>query len=249
VSEAFSAARWLEAAQRAESEVRQRGRTPIYCGGTGLYFQILLEGLYPVPAPDPSLREQLETTPLQVLLEELARTAPEIFARIDRHNPRRIVRAIEIQRWKTSQPPSPQESLATPRTVDGDSTPGEPTPVFVLRRTPEDLRARLDTRVDDMFQAGLVEETRKLLGRGLASNRTALQAIGYRQVVEHLRNERDLASTIQCVKQKTWQYARRQMTWFRHRSRVLWLDVGAQETAGAVADRILAHPGNGMESQ
>ena len=251
VSESFSAGRWLEAAQIADREVRQRGRTPICCGGTGLYFKLLLEGLDPVPAPDLVLRAQLEATPLPVLLEELERTAPEVFARIDRQNPRRLVRAIEIERWKASQPHAAPASLVQSRgPVAGDEpNSGPKSPLFVLRRTADDLRARLSSRVDDMFRTGLIEETRSLLDRGLALNRTALQAIGYRQVVEHLQGLRDLPATIQCVKQKTWQYARRQMTWFRHRSGVVWVEAGAQDTAESIANRILAHSGIGTNSQ
>ena len=82
-------------------------------------------------------------------------------------------------------------------------------------RQPEDLHARINARVDAMFARGLVDETRELLKRGLAENKTAMQAIGYRQVVEHLRGERSLAETIELVKIRTRQFAKRQLTWFR----------------------------------
>lgn len=118
--------------------------------------------------------------------------------------------------------------------------------VFVLRREAGDLRRRIDGRVDAMFAGGLIEETRALLGRGLERNRTAMQAIGYRQVVEHLRGERDRAATVALVKTKTWQFARRQMTWFRHQLEARWIEVAADEPAETTAERIGREWGGGI---
>lgn len=232
--EPFDTARWLAAARAAAADVWNRGRFPILGGGTGLYFQAWREGLDAVPPPDLELRRVLETQPLEALLMELERDAPEIWQRIDRKNPRRVVRAVEILRLgggaRVAQP-APQK--------DSSDFQG---PIFVLRRGSEDLRRRMELRVDAMFAQGLVEETRRLLAMGLRENRTALQAIGYRQVVEHLEGMRDLASTITLVKAKTWQYGRRQMTWFRHRPGVVWVDLEEGEPASMTAERILTHP-------
>ena len=105
-----------------------------------------------------------------------------------------------------------------------------------------DLHARIHARVDEMFQRGLVAETERLLARGLAENPTAMQAIGYRQVVEHLRGERSLAETIELVKIRTRQFARRQMTWFRRQARVEWLAVppgeSTEETTGRLVELV-----------
>jgi tRNA dimethylallyltransferase len=87
------------------------------------------------------------------------------------------------------------------------------------------LHARINVRVDEMFARGLVEETRSLLQRGLAENKFAMQAIGYRQVVEHLNGERDLVETIELVKIKTRQFAKRQLTWFRRHGNCQWLEL------------------------
>jgi tRNA dimethylallyltransferase len=102
------------------------------------------------------------------------------------------------------------------------------------------LQKRIDARVDQMFASGLVAETQTLLQRGLEQNRTAMQAIGYRQVVEHLRGERPLAETIALVKIRTRQFAKRQMTWFRRQLPVTWIEVGAEEQMEEVAARVLA---------
>lgn len=99
---------------------------------------------------------------------------------------------------------------------------------------------RIDTRVDQMFAKGLVTETRALLQQGLEQNRTAMQAIGYRQVVEHLRGERPLTETIALVKTRTRQFAKRQTTWFRRQLPVTWIEVGAADRADDVAARVMA---------
>ena len=107
-------------------------------------------------------------------------------------------------------------------------------------RAPADLHARINARVDEMFRRGLVGETEQLLRRGLAENQTAMQAIGYRQVVEHLRGERPLAATIELVKARTRQFARRQMTWFRRQADWTWVNLDSSESGEAVAVRLAA---------
>jgi tRNA dimethylallyltransferase len=233
-TETFDAARFVSLAQGVVPDIAGRGRVPILCGGTGLYFKALLEGLGSAPSPDAKLRTELESIPLSVLLQELADKDPLTFQKIDRKNPRRVIRAVEVLRL-TGRPHSKQRA--------NWQEPGEggaklDSPVFVLRRQPADLQARINRRVERMFAAGLVDETRRLLAAGLERNRTAMQAIGYRQVVEHLRGARSLPETVELVKTKTRQFAKRQMTWYRRQLPVRWIDVGADETGSAIADRI-----------
>src|ERR1043165_5127326 len=109
---------------------------------------------------------------------------------------------------------------------------------FGLNRPAADLRARIDARVEDMFRRGLVAETEALLKRGLAENRTASQALGYRQVMEHLRGERGLPETVELVKVRTRQFARRQMTWFRRQGRLTWIELEAGDSPAVVVDRL-----------
>jgi tRNA dimethylallyltransferase len=100
------------------------------------------------------------------------------------------------------------------------------------------LRTRIDQRVDEMFRRGLKVETETLLKASLAQNQTAMQALGYRQVVEHLQGVRSLPETIELVKVRTHQFAKRQMTWFRHQLAFNWLALKAEDTAESVAERI-----------
>jgi tRNA dimethylallyltransferase len=228
--EEFDVAQFLEAARSAMADIRKRGRRVLLCGGTGLYFKALAQGLGEGPARDAGLRERLEATPMPALLAELERVDEESFRRVDRRNRRRVVRAIEVCRL-TGRPFSEQRA-------PWSAEPGR-IQIVALDRDAEDLRRRIDARVNDMFARGLVGETRRLLGQGLANNRTALQAIGYRQVVEYLRGERDHAETIALVKQRTWQFARRQRSWLRTQMPPTWVLVPPGEPPAATARRVL----------
>jgi tRNA dimethylallyltransferase len=217
-------------AQEAVAGIRARERVAIFCGGTGLYFQAFLCGLGQAPPADPALRAHLEAMPLETLLAELAQGDPAGFETLDRRNPRRVIRAVEILRL-TGLPPSrlraawPQVATPNPR-------------CFYLYRDPGDLRQRIESRVDRMFERGLVAETRALLDCGLRHNRTAMQALGYRQVAEHLEGKRSLEETTELVKIRTWQFARRQRTWFRRQMRAEWIHIAPGETAEATATRL-----------
>lgn len=228
LTEAFDAAKFVRLAEVAVKDIQARSRVPIFCGGTGLYFKAWLEGLGDAPPADARVRAELEAAPLAKLLVELEQRDPVSYDRIDRQNPRRVVRALEVIRL-TGRPFSAQRAEWSSRNTQ------HATRVFCLTREPADLRAHIEARVDAMFAAGLVEETRGLLLRGLEANRTAMQALGYRQVVEHLRGGRGLAETVALVKTKTWQFARRQGTWFRRQLPVEWMTLAADSEPAAVA--------------
>lgn len=233
LEETFDAAMFVRHSAEAIQDISGRGRVPIFCGGTGLYFNAWLNGLGTAPAPDPVLRAELEAMPLPALLDELARKDWQTFDEIDVANHRRVVRAVEVIRL-TGKP------FSTQRAAWPERAPALVGRSFGLQRPREELVRRIERRVDGMFAAGLVEETRRLLECGLAGNRTAMQAIGYRQVVEHLRGERGMRETVEVVKAKTRQYARRQSTWFQGQMDLEWVEVGAVETAAETASRIAA---------
>ena len=228
LSDHFDVAQFLRLSEQARREITSRGRVPIYCGGTGLYFNALVSGIGTAPSAHPELRAELETTPLPKLLEELAQADPETFSRIDKANPRRVIRALEVIR-------ATGEKYSAQRTAWGKKAAGY---WFALNRERSDLNRRINERVDSMFAAGLVDETRELLLHGLEQNHTAMQAIGYRQVVEHLRGDRDLPATVELVKQKTRQYAKRQGTWFRNQLSMQWIDLGKDTSTDEIVRQI-----------
>ena len=218
LTEPFDAAQFVRLANAAVTDIQSRGRVPIFCGGTGLYFKAFLEGLGDAPPADETLRTELEATPLPDLLRELSERDPVTYEKIDRQNPRRVVRAIEVIRL-TNRPFSAQRSDWNHATTNAQHA------LFAFSRVSADLHARIHSRVDAMFARGIVDETRSLLDQGLAQNKTALQALGYRQVVEHLRSERSLPEAIDLVKIKTRQFAKRQMTWFRRHGNCDWIEL------------------------
>ena len=167
------------------------------------------------------------------LLRELAERDPATYERIDRQNPRRVIRALEVIRL-TGKPFSAQRAdwAHAPRTTHHAAH------CLGFARSAADLHQRIDARVDAMFRQGWVAETEQLLKRGLAQNQTAMQALGYRQIVEHLRGERSLPETIELVKVRTRQFAKRQMTWFRRQLRLTWINLEPQSSAEAVAKAI-----------
>ncbi len=223
LNQPFDAAQFVRLAGAAANDIQARRRTPIFCGGTGLYFKAYLDGLGPAPPSNAALRAELSAKPMPDLLKELEQSDPVTFQKIDRQNPRRIIRAIEVIRL-TGKPFSAQRAdWAAP----ADAT----RQCFGLARPSGELVERIHRRVDEMFRRGLVAETEFLLSQGLAQNATALQALGYRQVVEYLRGSRNLPETIELVKIRTRQFAKRQLTWFRRQMRLQWLTFPAGETA------------------
>lgn len=230
LTEPFDAAQFVRLAKVAAVEIEARHRVPIFCGGTGLYFKAFLNGLGDSPPADAQLRAELEAAPMADLLRELAERDPATYEKIDKKNPRRVVRAVEVIRL-TGRKFSEQRAEWKSTVHSPQST------VIGLSREAPDLRTRIGARVDSMFARGLEEETRRLLEQGLAHNKTVMQALGYRQVVEHLRGERSLPETIELVKIKTRQYAKRQMTWFKRQMDLEWIVSGedsAEKTVGAL---------------
>jgi tRNA dimethylallyltransferase len=233
LTESFDAAQFVRLAGSAAQEIQARGRRPIFCGGTGLYFKAFLEGLGSAPPADAQIRADLEAMPLERLLEELERCDPSTFEVIDRKNPRRVIRALEVIRV-TGQPFSIQR-------VQWSNMRPAAARMIGLTRPMGELTERIHQRVEEMFQRGLVAETKALMTQGLAENPTAMQALGYRQVVGHLRGERGLAETVELVKIRTRQFAKRQLTWFRRQMNLEWMtlsDSSAVPDWAAVAARL-----------
>lgn len=238
LSEAFDAAAFCRLARTAVDGIQSKGRTPIFCGGTGLYFKAWMEGLGEAPPKDDTLRAALNQRALPDLLEELKQRDPETFEVIDRNNPRRVVRALEVT-LLTGKPFSAQR--APWQTLP--SNPSGRSDFLYLCREPHDLAQRIQSRVGQMFDAGWIEETRRLRDCGLASNPTAMQAIGYRQILEFLDGKMDMPSLREEVAIKTRQYAKRQGTWFRRQTTASRFAIAEAESMDSILQRIRQHLG------
>jgi tRNA dimethylallyltransferase len=232
LTESFDAAQFIRRAHKAVEDIQARGLVPIFCGGTGFYFKAFLSGLGEAPSANPELRAELEAASFESLLRELRERDPTAYEKIDRQNPRRVIRAVEVIRLtggKISEQRAKWKSeVQSPK----------PKNFFTFSRQPDDLRMRIDSRVDVMFARGLVDETCGLLQRGLNQNQTAMQAIGYRQVVEHLRGKLSLEESIKQVKIRTRQFAKRQLTWFRRQLDPEWIELKPDESLEKCVQKI-----------
>ena len=205
-AETFSVAAYVEMAHAAIAATLARGSVPLVVGGTGFYLRALREGLPTVPEADPAAQAPLWTAVeeggLSALMAELRERAPVDADRAGA-NPRRVVRSLEVLR-RTGEPPS-----AFPFT-----TPRYQFALLVLEPPVEELTRRIEERGRAMFEAGLVREVEGLL-REHPVQPTALQAIGYKEVVAHLRGAATLPEAVDDVIRATTRYAKRQRTWFR----------------------------------
>ncbi|OHB79770.1 MAG: tRNA (adenosine(37)-N6)-dimethylallyltransferase MiaA [Planctomycetes bacterium RBG_16_64_12] len=231
----FSLAQYLEAAGSAIRQIRERGREVLFVGGTPLYLKGLLRGIFRGPPADWEFRRQLEDEARREgpehLLRRLAEVDPVAATRLHPNDTRRLVRALEVYE-KTGRPISEvQEQFDT-------GCPADACRVFVLDWPTAQLNRRIDRRVEAMFAAGLVEEVRSLLDQPRPLSKTAAQALGYREVIEHLQGRRDLVETIELVKTRTRQFAKRQRTWFRSLSECRFVRVEDPIDPAEVALRI-----------
>lgn len=232
LSEAFDAAQFVSLAQQALKLIWKRGRVPIFCGGTGLYFRALIEGLGESPPSDKSLRDELALMPIESLVAELRIKDPEAAKQVDLKNPRRVLRAIEVIRL-TGRPYSEQR-------IGWNNVDKAPQNLFCISREVDVLNQRIHKRVDEMFNQGLVEETQTLIKKGLRNNRNACQALGYRQVLDLLDGKLDLENVVHQVKTKTRQFAKRQRSWFRNQMKCKFLEWPDEENVNSFSEQLLA---------
>ncbi|MCG3149721.1 MAG: tRNA dimethylallyltransferase [Verrucomicrobiae bacterium] len=220
ITEAFDVKRFVELA------------TPllpgaVVCGGTGLYIRALRQGIFDGPVRDTALRTRLEALPAAALFAELERLDPKAAATIDRHNPRRLVRALEVFH-------------TTGKSIrDFQTQTSSGGLIFGLHRDRQDLIQRIEQRIEEQMRAGWLDEVRQLMAKGIEQNPVAMQAAGYRELVAHLRGKLSLPEAVALIKIRTRQLAKRQMTWFRREPGLQWLTVAVDEAPAATAAKIL----------
>ncbi len=218
--EPFTVADWVARARALVPEIAGRGRVPMLVGGTGLYVSALVDGHdYASQGWSPELRAELtrrlEVEGLEPLAEQLQHVDPATAARIDRRNPRRVLRALERAQ---------AGSGGTPR-----ATPyGGRVVLIGLSRPRDELYRRIDGRAGDLFAAGLAEEVAALIAAGYGPELRPMSGHGYREAARLLAGESTLQEAIELTATRTRQYAKRQLTWFRRDARIVWLPAGAR---------------------
>jgi tRNA dimethylallyltransferase len=220
--EEMNAERYRRAASRAIDEIHSRGKLAIVVGGSGLYVKALTHGLAALPESDPKLREKLNAMSLDQLRSRLTQLDSEAAGKIDMKNRRRVVRALEIC-LLTGKPASEVVAEVSDSGSLGGATPRSApaaTGVFVFRDR-EELYARINRRVERMFEDGVIEEVR---AAGEVSA-TASQMIGFCEIRQLLNGEMSITQCVAAIQQATRRYAKRQLTWFRRQTNFLPLNL------------------------
>jgi tRNA dimethylallyltransferase len=235
-TEEFSVAAYLQHAHAAVDRLEAAGRTPLFVGGTPMYLKAIIRGFDPGPPADWEFRRNveadLERWGAAALRSRLLQVDPLSAHRLHPHDTRRMTRALEVA-YLTGVPLSHRQMQCEQR------LPADQCRVFATRWPRPTLHQRINRRVEAMFAAGLVEETRRLLERDGGLSRTAAQAVGYREVIEHLRDARPLPETIEAVQAHTRQLARRQETWFRSLGEIRGLTMAPEFQPEALARELI----------
>lgn len=230
--EIFSVARYQELAGAAVEDIWARGRLPVLVGGTGLYVDALIYGfLFPDEGRNPAIRAELERKAREVgvaaLHDRLRSVDPKAAARIHHNDLRRIVRALEVYQV-TGVPISEMQR----RHRGGKRYDAR---LFGLTMSRQQLVKRINDRVDQMVEQGLLDEVRRLLGAGYGPELTSMQAIGYKEFAEYVRGEATLEEALERIKVGTRRYAKRQMTWFKRNTDIEWINMDDYATPAEAA--------------
>ena len=218
----YTAAQFGRDAAAIVAGIHARGKLPIVVGGTGFYYRALTRGLFPGPGKDAALRARLEAIASRKGVEKLHRMVthvdPESGARIQPRDLKRLVRALEVY-FQTGRPLT-AHFADTVSPLDPDVQVG----AVALRMPAQWLADRLAKRVDEQFEAGLLDEIRALLASGVPASARPFGGLVYRQAVEYLNGLRSEAATRALIAQENRKYARRQLIWFRKEPNLVWFD-------------------------
>jgi tRNA dimethylallyltransferase len=234
--ESFSAGAYVRAAREVLADLGRHGRVPILCGGTGLYFRALVQGLAAIPPVPDHIRKDVqflaEREGLSACHRELARVDPDSAARLHPHDSQRILRALEVFRG-TGRPLSAYQRGAP----FGPAPRGLISVGIAWDRAA--LRERIVQRVRKMLDSGWIDEVRQVLAMGYSPRLKPLQSIGYREIVEHVEGRRAADGLVAAIATRTRQYAKRQMTWFRADPGIWWVAPGQEGDLFRAVERFL----------
>lgn len=231
----YSVASYREAALAAEADVRERGRLPLFVGGTGLYLRALSHGIFDEPSRDDAFRETLEAEAARhgssSLHDRLGEVDPAAGERIHPNDLKRIVRALEVHHVTGRTITALQREFAAS---------GRPVRWLGVRWARDAQNERIDRRVDLMMARGFLDEVEALEAAG-DFGPTSGRAIGYAELRAHLRGETDLDAAVAAIKTHTRQFARRQVTWFRSEPAIHWLDLTPGQSPESLAAQAADH--------
>ena len=232
--EDFNAGEFGERGRKVIDEIFEKRKTPIVVGGSGLYVQSLINGLFDGPAADTELREVMERRVsegnLPELIAELRRVDSLSAERIDLTKPRRIIRALEVFH-ATGKPISEHHAESK---IEINFAPL----LFGLEWDRYELYQRIDQRCEDMLKNGLLQEVEELKKRGYGPRLNALNTVGYAEAFDYMSGEISYDEMVRLFKQNSRRYAKRQMTWFRRDKRIRWIQMNENSDLLATAEII-----------
>jgi len=236
----YSVAEYIARADAVSREILARNRVPLFVGGTGLYLRGLLRGIFEGPPADWEFRRRLEAEislagPAS-LHQRLQAIDPPTAARLAPADHRRVIRALEVHHITGT--PASQLQQQSPLTENE-----RPPHVYWLHPPRAWLHERINRRVEQMLADGLIEEVRGLATTPRGLSHTASQALGYKEVLEHLADQHTRAETIDLIQRRTRQFAKRQHTWFRNLVECREIAITGVETSAQIAQRIVAESG------
>src|SRR3989344_6637638 len=213
--QSFSVAEFQQLAYKKIDEIHKQSKLPILVGGTGLYVRAVIQGLkIPQVQPDKRLRKRREKKPLATLLKELEEVDPKAYLKVDKSNPRRVIRALEVY-YKTGQ---------TIVSLAKKYKPNFGSPIIGLTAPREILYEKADKRIESWFEKGFIDEVKRLLKK-YPPSLSSMSSLGYRQVISYLEKKTTLAEAIQRTKFDHHSYIRRQLTWFKKEPNIFWFDI------------------------
>ena len=219
--EDFNVYIFKEMASNAISEILNKGKTPIIVGGTGFYIQSVIYDIDFNEEDNSIVRKELEEIAKEkgniYLHNELKKIDKESADKIHPNNVKRVIRAIEFYKLN-NKPISQHNEEESIKDAVYDAK------YFVLNDKRELLYERIDKRVDEMIELGLVKEVKDLVDSGLDSSYNSMQGIGYKEILEYINGECTLENAILNIKKNTRHFAKRQLTWFRREKNVNWID-------------------------
>ena len=235
VDEEMNAERFRVMATGRMEHISERGKRVLVVGGSGLYVKTLTHGLSALPKSDLELRRQLSEMSLEELVSRLKSADPAAAAGIDLKNPRRVARALEIA-LATGQSARAQRNTWTAKDRENLNSPRG----VLVERDRDELRSRINRRVEQMFEQGVIEEVRRV---GSKAGGTAAKTLGFAAISELLAGKMTREECIGLIQAATRRYAKRQLTWFRHQSNFESLNLSSLNHAEAVdrlAERVLS---------
>jgi len=225
--EEWTVSDFIERANFYIQAITNREKTPIIAGGTGLYLNAFINGYsFPVAGKDKEIRNKLELLSSEDLHARLSNIDPSAAEKINKKDKKRIIRALEVYEI-TGKPIS---TLQKQQVSDPDRWS-----LICLNTDDRDkLYERINSRVDTMIKDGLVEEVSDLLTKGYGKDLNSMQALGYKETIAHIEGKASLEDAIALIKQKTRNFAKRQLTWFKRFENTTWIDIEKQSMADII---------------